>query len=118
MLRILELCEQRDIELPVFVIVEPDEVPIYPDEIAVVITRKDAEVCNKLYDFMNKDRHTPSIVPTVTETKPLYAVVLKNLPSDLTKSDVMKNFLQKVCGRECSKIVEIQPRRDNWRVVT
>ena len=45
-------------------------------------------------------------------------MVLKNLPSDLTKSDLRKDFLQKMCGRECSKIVEVQPRKDNWPVVT
>jgi len=118
MLKVLELCEQRNVELPVFVIVEPDEVPICPGEIAAVITRKVTEVCNKLDNFMNKDPPAPSIVPTVTETKPSYAVVLKNLPSDLTKSDLRKDFLQKMCGRECSKIVEVQPRKDNWRVVT
>nr|CAG4635374.1 EOG090X03SX [Artemia franciscana] len=31
MLKVLELCEQRNVELPVFVIVEPDEVPICPE---------------------------------------------------------------------------------------
>ena len=58
-LKVLELCKQRNDELPVFAIVEPGEVPICPGEIAAVITRKVIEVCNKLDNFMNKDPPIP-----------------------------------------------------------
>ena len=46
----------------------------------MAITGKTTEVCNKLDNFMNKDPPVPSIVPTITETNPSFAVVLNNLP--------------------------------------
>ena len=77
MLKALELCEQRNVELPVFVIVEYDEVPTCPGEIAPVITRKVTEVCNKPNNFINKDPPARSIVPTVIEKNPSHAAVQK-----------------------------------------
>ena len=53
---------------------------------------------------------TPLIVPTATETKPSWVMVLKNLPSDLTV-----RFEDTFCKK---KIVEVQDRKDNWQVVT
>ena len=69
---------------------------------------------------MNRENSDiPSLAPTIDDPeKPSYSVIVKNPPRDLDKPGLRKEFLEKICGNTCDKIVELKPNKVNWRVVT
>ena len=93
-----------------------------PGESKAIITRKITKMCNKLDILMEKNlsKSKPVFaeVPAECISKPSYAVIVKNLPSNLAKPQSRKNFLEQECGDISSKIFELKCTQGDWKNIT
>ena len=119
-IKALKYCDDNKVNLPCFVIYEPDEVPVIAGEISATLTRKVNELSAKFDSFVrsaSQSQPAASSVPLQTATVSTYAVVLKNPPKGLDDPVSRKDYLDKVCGSNCGNIVELKTRKTDWKVV-
>ena len=84
-LKVLEKCDEKRIDLPRFVIFEPNEVLIIPGEVSSGLKHKVNEICVKLGNFSTTDNATTQMQNVDSPKMSLqslltYAVVLQNPP--------------------------------------
>ncbi|KAK2722784.1 hypothetical protein QYM36_003099 [Artemia franciscana] len=105
-------CDDDKVALPTFLMFEPEEVPSIPGESTVIFTRQIMEMCDKLDILMEQTflKRKPVTGKVLAEyiSKPSYAVIVKNLPSNLAKTESRKDFLEQACGDVRSKIVDLK----------
>ena len=122
MIKLLQTCDDDKFALPTFLILEPEEVPSIQGESTMIVTRKITVMCNKLDILMeqnfSKSKLLTAEVPAEYISKPSKAVIAKNLPSNLTKPESRKDFLDQACGHVSSKIIELKCTRDDCKVIT
>lgn len=117
--RAFDLCDEKKVSLPRFVIFEPDQVPIVPGETTATLTRKLNEFYMEFKSFAEQQsvktvpHHSASMI---VPEKPTYAVVVKNPPKNLDNPSARKDYLDSLAGSSSSSIVTLRPRKDEWRV--
>ncbi|KAK2712239.1 hypothetical protein QYM36_011056 [Artemia franciscana] len=120
MIKLFQACDDDKVALLTFLIFEPEEVPSIQSESTVIVTRKVMEICNKLDILVEQNFSKPVTAEEPAEyiSKPSYPAIVKNLPSNLTKPQSKKAFLEQACGDVSSKIVELKCTRGDWKVTT
>ena len=122
MVQAFDLCDEKKISLPQYLIFEPDQVPCVPGETTATLTQKVNELYMEFKSFAEHHK-ARSVVQTIPEmkppppAKPSYSVIVKNPPKNLNNPDARKDFLDKACGGVSSSIGVLRPRRDAWQVV-
>ena len=77
-------------------------------------------MCEQIYVASERAQNlnpTATLKPDPSPTKSTYTVVLKHPPAELDNPASRKNFLESKCGKSCSHIVDLKPRKNEWRVV-
>ena len=60
-LKVLDYCDKNSVELPKFVIYEPDEVPTIPGEASATLTRKVNDLCLECKNFVTTAKYRASV---------------------------------------------------------
>ena len=69
MVRAFDLCDEKKISLPQYLIFEPDQVPCVPGETTATLTRKANELYMDFKSFAEHNKARP-VVQTIPEMKP------------------------------------------------
>jgi len=87
MMKLFQTCDGDKVALATFLIFEPEEpeVPSIPGESTVIVTRKITEMFKQLDILMEQNFSKSKHVTAEYIFKPSYAVIVKNLPSNLAK---------------------------------
>ena len=148
MAKILSQCAKDNKSLPQFVIVDPQEVPTCPDEISACIRVKVNEMCRRVdvgldsiagkiklatdtfSEQLSKVSEQcvaisdtmslapPSLEPQVTQQKPLYSVVVKNMPPDLNSPQARQEFISKLCPSGVdSDSLTLKRSNNDWKIL-
>jgi len=122
MIKLFQTGDEDKVALPTFPVFEPGKVPSIPGERTVNVTRKVMAMCNRLDILIEQNFSKSNLVTAEVSTehnfKPSYAVIVKNLPSNIPKPESRKDFLDQVCGDVSSKIAELKCTRGDWKVIT
>ncbi|KAK2708448.1 hypothetical protein QYM36_014153 [Artemia franciscana] len=65
----------------------------------------------------SKSKPVTGEVPAEYISKQSYAVIVKNLPSNLAKPELRKDFLEQACPDVSSKMVELKCTRGDWKAI-
>lgn len=116
-----ERCDSEDIDVPDFVIRNASEIPIIPASAYSMLSSKVNACFNELRALSEKLQTQPPFppaAPPLVEDKPTYAVIVKNVPTDLSDPGLRKDKLNTLEGHE--GILSLKPDNQNkkWIVVT
>lgn len=119
-MKILKECDLKSVELPTFVIAEPQEVPSCGSQISAFVTRNINEMNTKLDSLIarNKDSTTHSL-PTQAPTSSTYAVILKKPANPPPSAAGRKAFIDKLCNNDSSitdHVGELKQTQTEWRI--
>ncbi|KAK2723269.1 hypothetical protein QYM36_001807 [Artemia franciscana] len=121
-MKILEKCDEKQIKLPRYAIIEPDEVLIIPGEVSAGLISKVNGLRVKLGNFITTNCVTDKM-PIVDnpkmsmQFKPAYAVVLQNPPKELSDPCKRKHFSHNICGFLSTSLTKLKPRKDSLRLL-
>ena len=98
MVRTFDLCDEKKISLPQYLIFEPDQVPCVPGETTATLTRKVNELYMEFKSFAEHHKARSVVQTSGNETSPHpqnlpYSVIVKNPPKNLHNPDARKDFL-------------------------
>ena len=130
-LKVLDYCDKNNVQLPKFVIYEPDEVPSIPGEVTATLSRKVNDLCLEFRNFVSAQSYAVPSMSATTEvsinsvsinnghahvsTKPSYAVVLKDLPETLDNPIARKGFVDSLCPNS-DDISELRKTKQDWKL--
>lgn len=124
-LKVLDYCDKNSVELPKFVIYEPDEVPTIPGEASATLTRKVNDLCLEFKNFVSMAKAQSLCCPSASSVpgpanpvtvnpQTSYAVVLK-MPKSLDNPIARKQFLDTICPNS-AEISELKKVRQDWKL--